>query len=28
MLNLLLMWGLSGLLGGIVKDDDEDDGGD
>ena len=24
MLNLLLMWGLSGLLGGIVKDDDEE----
>ena len=25
MLNLLIMWGLSGLLNGIVKDDGEED---
>ena len=25
MLNLLIMWGLNGLLSGIVKDDDEED---
>ena len=29
MLDLLIMWGLSGLLNGIIKDDDEEDeGGD
>ena len=27
MLNLLIMWGLSGLLNGIIKDDDEEDEG-
>lgn len=25
MLDLLIMWGLSGLLNGIVKDDDDED---
>ena len=29
MLDLLIMWGLSGLLNGIIKnDDEEDEGGD
>ena len=27
MLNLLIMWGLSGLLNGIIKDDEEEDEG-
>ena len=27
MLDLLIMWGLSGLLNGIIKDDDEEDEG-
>lgn len=27
MLDLLIMWGLSGLLNGIIKDDDEEDDG-
>ena len=27
MLDLLIMWGLSGLLNGIIKDDDEEEEG-
>ena len=27
MLDLLIMWGLSGLLNGIIKDDEEEDEG-
>ena len=27
MLDLLIMWGLSGLLNGIIKNDDEEDEG-